>query len=181
MNDVVRFTFYPVGGFTNPGINKTVNCPTSISNDLPDPHCEGDKYEACVMNVSSCVDNTCPPATQLGLSKFLDCFEGEDGSQMSKADSCAQAAGFNTDHIHACYDNAASKAAVWKALQDRTLAKRGTLKCFPWVEVDGQVLTDNCFGPNARTWDLLGALCHRCKSAGIEQPAACANSASFVV
>jgi len=181
VNDVVRFTFYPVGGFTNKGLNKTVNCPTTDGGDLPDIDCEGDKYEACLMNVSSCVDDTCPAAKQLGLSKFLDCFEGQDGSQMSKADSCAQAAGFNTNQVHACYDNAASKAAVWRSLQARTSAKRSTLTCFPWVEVDGKVLTDNCFGPVAKTWPLLKALCEHCKSAGIKQPAACMNEESLVV
>lgn len=178
---MVQFTFYPVGGFTNPGINKTVNCPKTGRNDLPDANCEGDKYEACVMNVAGCVDNTCPPKQQLGLSKFLDCFEGQDGSQMSKADSCAKAAGFDVKEVHACYDNAARKAAVWKSLQDRTSDKRGTLSCFPWVEIDGKVLTNNCFGPIARTWPLLKAICQHCKSAGIKQPAACANDRSFVV
>jgi len=173
MNDVVQFTFYPVGGFTNPGINKSVNCPTSVSQDLPDPHCEGDKYETCLMKVSGCVDNTCPPAKQLGLSKFLDCFEADDGSQISKAGSCAKAAGFSVDAVDSCYNNVANKEAAWKSLQERTQAKRSTLTCFPWVEVDGKVLTDNCFGPIARTWDLLKALCDGCKAAGIKLPAAC--------
>lgn len=175
MNDIVQFTFYPVGGFTNPGINKSVTCPTTSGNDLPDVDCEGDKYEACLMNVSSCVDETCPPKTQLGLSQFLDCFEGQDGSKPSAADACAQQAGFSVPQIHSCYDNAATKAAVWKSLQSRTSAKRPTLTCFPWVEVDGKVLTDNCFGPIAKTWPLLKALCDQSKAAGIQPPAACAS------
>jgi hypothetical protein len=175
VNEIVQFSFYPVGGFTNTGINKSVQCPTTSGNDLPDVDCEGDKYEACLMNVSSCVDSTCPQETQLGLSQFLDCFEGEHGSQMSSADTCAKAAGFDVGSIHTCYNNAAVKAAVWKSLQARTSAKRPTLTCFPWVEVNGQVLTDNCFGPIAKTWPLLKALCEHSKSVGITPPAACTS------
>lgn len=175
MNDIVQFTFYPVGGFTNPGINKSVNCPTTDSNDLPDVDCQGDKYEACLMNVSSCSDNTCPPAKQLGLSQFLDCFEGLNGSKMSTADGCATAAGFNVEHIHSCYNTAVEKTAVWNALQARTSAKRPTLDCFPWVEVDGKVLTKDCFGPIAKTWPLLEALCNHSKTAGIKPPPACSS------
>lgn len=172
-----------MGGFTNPGINKSVNCPSSgrADFDLPDTNCQGDKYEACLMNVSACADYTCPPPQQLGLSKFLDCFEGVDGSSMSDADTCAQTAGFNTDKIHECYSNAEYKSSVWDMLQDRTKSKRPTLTCFPWVEVDGVVLTDDCFGPNARTYPLLDALCKKSKAAGIPEPAACSSRSAVVV
>lgn len=182
MNDVVSFSFFPVGGFTNPGIGKNVSCPTDQGNfDLPDKDCEGDKYEACVMNVSSCADYTCPPDKQLGMSQFLDCFEGQDGSSMSDADSCAHSAGFDVTQIHRCYDDAELRSAVWTTLQDQTRQKRPTLTCFPWVEVDGAVLTDDCFGPDARTWPLLEALCNRSKKAGVQPPAACSHEALVVV
>lgn len=133
------------------------------------------------MNVSSCADDTCPPAKQLGLSKFLDCFEGEDGSSITKADSCAKSAGFDVKKIESCVNDASLKAEVWKALQARTSAKRPTLTCFPWVEVNGKVLTDNCFGPIAKSWDLLKALCDESKSAGLQPPAACKSQESVVV
>mmetsp|Transcript_60068 Transcript_60068/g.113339 ORF Transcript_60068/g.113339 Transcript_60068/m.113339 type:complete len:134 (+) Transcript_60068:275-676(+) len=133
------------------------------------------------MNVSSCTDNTCPPAQQLALSQFLDCFEGTDGSSMADSDTCAKAAGFDVDKIHSCYDNAKFKSEVWDALQESTSKKRPTLTCFPWVEVDGEVLTDDCFGPIARTWPLLKALCQRAKVAGIAPlPAACSSDALVV-
>lgn len=181
MNDIVQFTFYPVGGFTNKGINKTASCPTTGSNDLPDVDCEGDKYESCLMNVSGCVDNTCTPTKQKSLSQFLDCFEEKHGSALATADACATAAGFDVKQMHSCYDDAAVKAAVWKSLQARTSAKRPTLTCFPWVEVDGKVLTDNCFGPIAKTWPLLKALCDQCKSTGIPPPEACKSDKLVVV
>lgn len=186
MNDIVQFTFYPVGGFTNPGINKSVSCPTTSSftdqpNDLPDVGCEGDKYEACLMNVSGCVDDTCPQTKQLGLSHFLDCFEGIDGSAIADADSCATKSGFNVNQIHSCYDNAATKAEVWNTLQSRTSAVRPTLTCFPWVEVDGKVLTNDCFGPIAKTWPLLKSLCDKAEAEGIQQPAACASESEVMV
>lgn len=184
VNDVVAFTFYPVGGFTNPGINKSVSCPTTqgqASFDLPDKDCQSDKYEACLMNVSGCAEYTCSPTKQLGLSKFLDCFEGNDGSSPADADGCATAAGFDPTRIHSCYDHAAVRDSVWKRLQQATSKKRPTLTCFPWVEVDGEVLTDNCFGPIAKTWPLLAALCNRTKVAGIPPPAACASASTLMV
>lgn len=192
MNDVVEFTFYPVGGFTNPGINKSVDCPkngrprgwpthaarsadapVAKPFDLPDPGCSGDKYEACLMNVSSCAGNTCSPARQLGLSSFLDCFEGRHGSSLADADGCAKSAGFDVTKVRSCYDDPSAKETVWSILQAATRAKRGTLTCFPWVEVDGQVLTGNCFGPDAATWPLLDDLCRRAVTRGIRAPAAC--------
>merc|ERR1719343_527137 len=91
INDVVTFEFYPVGGFTNPGINKSVECPSTQKGanfDLPDKDCQSDKYEACLMNVSGCADYTCPAKKQIGLSKFLACFEGKDGSAPKDADGC---------------------------------------------------------------------------------------------
>lgn len=177
MNEAVQFTFYPVGGFTNPGINKSVGCPKKSNSDfdLPDADCEGDKYEACLQNVSSCDDDTCTASKQFDLSQFLYCFEGEHGSAMSAADSCASAAGFDVGQIRGCYDDPAYKAAVWKSLQDRTSAVRPTLTCFPWVEVDGQVLTKNCFGSTPGTWPLLQALCDRAEGAGVQPPAACGD------
>lgn len=187
MNEAVHFTFYPVGGFTNAGINKSVACPPSSGSnsgsalgDLPDPHCQGDKYEACLMNASSCVDDTCPQKIQLALSAFLDCFEGQHGSDMTKAPVCAAGAGFDIQKIQSCYHDAALRAAVWKSLQDRTASKRATLTCFPWVEVNGKALTDDCFGPNARTWPLLKALCSHFKAEGMEAPAACKGESIVV-
>lgn len=183
VNDIISFTFYPVGGFTNPGINKSVSCPSSdnVNFDLPDKNCEGDKFEACLMNVTGCTDYTCSGAQQLGLSTFLDCFEGLDGSSMSDADNCAQAAGFSAEKIHGCYDDSKYKNSVWDALQSHTKTERPTLTCFPWVEVDGAVLTDNCFGPHARTYPLLDAICNHAKAAGIPEPVACAHKSTIVV
>eukprot|EP00929_Paragymnodinium_shiwhaense_P008768 TRINITY_DN112741_c0_g1_i1.p1 TRINITY_DN112741_c0_g1~~TRINITY_DN112741_c0_g1_i1.p1 ORF type:complete len:134 (+),score=21.24 TRINITY_DN112741_c0_g1_i1:371-772(+) len=132
------------------------------------------------MNVSGCADYTCPPNKQVGLSKFLDCFEGQDGSAPKDADGCASAAGFDATEVRACSSDTKRRDAVWSALQEATSAKRPTLTCFPWVEVDGEVLTKDCFGPIARTWPLLEALCNRTKAAGIPTPAAC-SSASLVV
>merc|ERR1712113_452535 len=112
---------------------------------------------------------------------FLDCFEGTDGSSMADADGRARSAGFDVTKIHGCYDNDRFKGEVWDALQERTSKKRPTLTCFPWVEVDGAVLTNDCFGPIARTWPLLEALCNRTKAAGIPAPAACSSAPTVMV
>ena len=106
MNAATKLHFYPAGGFSNPGYNKTVECPTAGV----DANCDGDKIEACILK-EYCDGVSCKPAEQLKLATFLDCFENEHGSAMSAADGCLKSSGFSVSRVRACYDGAAKEVA----------------------------------------------------------------------
>jgi len=148
-----------------------VECPAAGA----DADCAGDKYEACILS-TQCGGVTCESKQQLQLSSFLHCFEYEHTSSMEYADSCASAAGFALSEIKACVDSPAAKAKAWADLQATVAAELPTIKCFPWIEVDGSVeskdYSHGCFGVDAATTPLLPLICD---AAGSHAPAACSG------
>ena len=170
MNDATALHFYPAGGFSNPGYNKTVECPSSGL----DADCNGDKYEACILS-EYCGGVSCSPKPQLMLASFLDCFEGQNGAVMSAADGCAESAGLSLKRVRSCFDSASSKAAAWAMVQRAAAVELQSIKCFPWIEVDGTVesksYSEGCFGTDAATTPLLPLLC----KAAATPPAACSG------
>lgn len=174
MNAATSLHFFPAGGFSNPGYNKTVECPGSGI----DADCAGDKYEACILQ-EYCSGVACEPPAQLKLASFLDCFEGRSGSKMSAADGCAKGAGLSVERVRKCYDSAEAKAAAWQVVQKAASVELSGITCFPWIEVAGSVVSDpakkGCFGEDAATTPLLPLLCKGAKEEGISPPAACAS------
>lgn len=168
----MALSFFPVGGFSNPGINKTVECPPSGT----DADCQGDKYEACILD-TACGGVSCPAKEQFQLATFLDCFEGQHSSQMVMADSCAADAGLNITLIRDCFDDAGAKEAAWLALQITAAAALPSVKCFPWIEVEGKVesldYTHGCFGKDAGTTPLLPLICAAAAAGAAPVPEAC--------
>jgi len=175
VNAATQLSFFPAGGFSNPGYNKTVECPSSGA----DADCKGDKYEACLLS-EYCGGVTCDADVQLKLAKFLACFEGEHDSAMSAADSCLTASGLSTSKVHKCLDSATSKGKAWSMVQAAASTDLPNIKCFPWIEVAGVVeskdFTHGCFGVDAGTTPLLPLLCKAAKAGGITPPAACSTS-----
>lgn len=173
MNAATRLSFYPAGGFSNPDYNKTVQCPDFGA----DADCAGDKYEACILS-SFCKGVSCAPVEQLKLAAFLQCFEGEHESAMDSADGCLKAAGLSVAPVRACFADDAKKAAAWKTVQSAASAALPSIKCFPWIEVEGAVeskdYTHGCFGVDAAKTPLLLLLCAGAKQAGVPLPSACA-------
>jgi len=171
VNEEVELGFYPVGGFSNPKINKTVTCPPVGA----DKDCQGDKYESCLLH-TFCGGVSCKPKEQLQLAHFLDCFEGEHQSAIDKADGCATAAGFDTSKVSGCLGDETAKEAAFAAVQTAA-GDMSRFICFPWIEVDGQVESKDpqggCFGPDAGTYPLLPIICAAAKAAGAPTPKAC--------
>jgi len=181
MNDAVELSFYPLGGFSNPTYNKTVSCASSGV----DANCTGDIYESCLLK-QFCGSVACPAGPQLKLSKFLDCFEGVHASNMSYADSCAQQSGFDLDAQHACFHDESKANAAWQMVLDAASAVTPTIQCFPWVSLDGTVIsvdpTGGCLGEDAGTYPLLQTLCAAAEnSTTVATPAVCASPSTFVV
>lgn len=172
MNSAVQLSFYPVGGFSNPDINKTVHCvPGGV-----DANCTGDIYESCILE-QFCGGVACPSALQLELVEFLVCFESDNGANMSFADDCAKDAGLNVSTIHECFDDAVASQAAFDMVLSAAASVLPKLQCFPWVELDGTVISTDydhgCLGANAGTYPLLQTLCNATGPANIEAPAAC--------
>jgi len=173
VNAATRLSFYPAGGFSNPGYNKTVECPPGGT----DADCDGDKYEACVLS-EYCNGVSCAPDVQLKLANFLQCFESEHASVMSAADGCLAAAGFSVSIVRKCFDGA-GKAAAWKMVQSAAAPHLPSIKCFPWIEVAGTVESKDyqhgCFGVNAAKTPLLPLICKAAIQGGVTPPDACAR------
>lgn len=175
MNDVVQLSFYPVGGFSNPDIQKSVNCP----NHGNDVNCTGDMYESCMLQ-EFCGGVACPSEQQLMLVKFLDCFENLHDSNMSMADTCAQQAGFDVTKVRSCFDNHAAADSAWQTIVNESKAIMPTMHCFPWVLLNGEVISTDpnggCLGQDAGTYPLLQELCGAAIVANLDTPAVCGNS-----
>jgi len=160
VNDLVQLSFYPVGGFSNPQYNKTVKCATHGV----DANCTGDIYESCILK-QFCGGVTCEPDAQLKLVEFLNCFEHENGSNMSFADSCAQQVGLDVPKIHMCFDDDSASSAAFDMVLAAASDELSGMECFPWVKLDGTVISTDpnggCLGENAGTFPLLETFCNR--------------------
>jgi len=170
VNEATAFNYIPAGGFTNPTINKTVSC--AKYGGVYDSDCQGDKYEACVMASECGAVHTCSgdPAKQLGLARFLECFEHEHDANMAFADACATRGGFDVAKVRSCFDETETKEATWRALQSSVAAELPGLLCFPWVSVGGVVVSKGgvpgCFGPDPLTKPLLPYICESAAASG---------------
>lgn len=178
MNEAVEFNYFPSGGFTNTAMNKSVSCAKfGAPNDL---HCQGDKFEACVM--SSCGAVHSCPANQLGFARFLECFEHQHGADMRFADSCVASSGLSVSAVRSCYDNPVTKEGAWISLQSSVASVLPTLECMPWITVGGEILSKGgvpgCFGPDPLTKPLLPYICEEAIRIGVTEPAACATIVS---
>ena len=168
---MVSLEFFPVGDFPLP--NGTVKCPAGV-----DTGCEGDMYEACLLQVAcggvSCADEK----QQLALADVLECFEGQHGSVLKTASRCAAAAGFDTNAVSACYSDATRRASAFQQVQLAAAPSMASAKCFPWIIINGEVASNTpkggCFGSDARTAPLKAKLCQAAKAEGLPPAAACA-------
>mmetsp|Transcript_43861 Transcript_43861/g.99151 ORF Transcript_43861/g.99151 Transcript_43861/m.99151 type:complete len:189 (-) Transcript_43861:466-1032(-) len=177
VNNATAFSYIPSGGFSNPTINKTVSC--AKYGGFYDSECQGDKYEACLISsncgaVQSCSVN---PAKQLGLARFLECFEHEHEGNLEFADECVTKSGLGVAKVRSCYNDAVKREAAWSALQASVATQLPTLLCFPWITVGGQAVSKGgvpgCFGPDPQNKPLLPYICEAAKQMGLDQPAAC--------
>lgn len=180
MNDAVELSFYPVGGFSNKEYNKTVSCASTGV----DANCTGDIYEACILQ-QFCKGVACPSAEQLEVVDFLHCFETINRANMSFADGCAKSAGLEVSKIHECFDDSAAAKAAFDMVLDAATDTLPTTKCFPWVKLEGVLLStdpdEGCLGKDAGTYPLLDTLCNATGPADVHAPAACENVTSVVV
>ena len=169
MNEATELRFYPVGGFPKSG---TVDCPSSGN----DADCSGDKYEACLLHVA-CGGLVCDAAKQLKLAQFLACFEGDYDSAPAQAATCATKVGFDAAAIKSCAADPLASAAAFDAVQAAGHAGMQAAKCFPWIVIDGVVMSKDpeqgCFGVDAGTAPLLAMVCDAVKAAGVEVPPGC--------
>ena len=158
--------FFPVGYFP-----KERRCPGFGE----DAGCQGDKYEACVLQ-TFCGGPNCSSSDQIKLANFLACYEGgsSPASFPGTADKCAALAGFDVDAIKAC-----DGSAAFEMVQEAAAAGMANAKCFPWIVIDGVVQSkdpsEGCFGKDAGTADLLGLLCAAMQGSG--RPAGCSGRA----
>jgi len=176
VNAAVGFNYIPAGGFINPEINKTVSC-AKYGGEY-DSDCRGDKFEACLMSSNCGHPHSCTdPAKQLGLARFLECFEHGHEANMAFADTCAAASGLDVTKARACFDDSETREATWSALQALIAAELPSLLCFPWISVGGAVVSkavSGCFGPDPLTKPLLPYICAAAQTSGVAAPAACA-------
>lgn len=151
---------------------KYVGCPSSGN----DKDCVGDEYESCLLS-EFCGGPTCPAKEQLQLAEFLECFEHQHEANMSFADSCATAAGFDTAKLHECFDDNTSRLAAYENITDGANATDQDIGCFPWVVLNDKVISTDpeggCLGEDAGTYDLLAAFCNASREAGQEIAAVC--------
>lgn len=179
MNDAVELSFYPVGGFSNADINKTVSC----KDHGVDANCTGDIYESCILT-QFCGGVSCPAAYQLELVAFLHCFETLHDANLTFADSCAEGAGLDVSKIHECFDDPVASQAAFQVVLDGAAAVIPTMHCFPWVELEGTVISTSydvgCLGENAGTYPLVQTLCNATASANVRAPAACQSATTLL-
>lgn len=164
---------------------KYVGCPSRGE----DKDCIGDQYESCLLS-EFCGGPTCPAKEQLQLAEFLECFEHQHDANMSFADSCATAAGFDTAKLHECFDDNTSRLAAYENITNGANATGQDIVCFPWVVLDDKVIStdpdEGCLGQDAGTYDLLAAFCNASRDAGKEIAAVCSptnatNATSFLM
>lgn len=168
VNEIVEMSFYPVGG----------QCPESGT----DADCEGDKYQACVLD-TQCGGASCHAPQQLGFAQFLHCFEVEHDLAMDAADDCASAAGFDVSAVRGCVDDESANAAAFASVIDGAGEVLETLNCYPWVTLDGEVLSDQpeaaCLGQDSSTYPLLDDICRAADQRGLTTPVACEGHAAI--
>lgn len=178
MNDAVNLSFYPVGGFVNADYNKSVHC----ASEGVDANCTGDIYESCILS-QFCGGVSCPAAYQLGLVAFLHCFETLHDANLTFADGCAEGAGLDVSKIHECFDDPVSSQAAIHIVLDGAAEVIPTMQCFPWVELEGTVISTDpeggCLGEDAGTYPLVQTLCNATASANLQAPAACQNTTTL--
>ena len=170
----MAFTFYPIGEFpASAWPNGTLICPSSGV----DADCQGDKYEACLLQVEcgglSCED----PGKQLALADFIDCFEGKNGSRIESAAGCADAAGLDADAVAACVSDPTASQAAFDAVQTLSADGMKSAACLPWIVIDGAVASldpaHGCYGKDAGTAPLLDDLCAAASAQGLPLPESC--------
>lgn len=166
VNDAVRLSFFPMGGFLSPDDNKTVMC-FPFGEDV---QCRSDKWEACLLQVN-CGGVACDSATQLRLVNFISCFEGPKVA-FDSAGACATGAGFDAAAIQSCYDDEGQREAAFQMVQDSVQAADnppiGMSAAFPWVNI-GSVHHD--VPDPADEYPLLETICAAVEAEAVEVPA----------
>jgi len=126
-----------------------------------DKGCAMDKFENCLMNTG---------VNQSSLVGFLDCFEGGNHASPSAAKGCAESFGIDYAASESCAQGTEG-VELWKKLQSSASTAMSAAKCFPWVVLDGKLLSDpsseDCV---AATYDLLQVLCNAYTG---QKPAGC--------
>lgn len=169
VNEIVELSYFPVDG----------NCPDSGR----DANCTGDRYLACVLD-TECNGASCGTPQQLEFARFLHCLEAENQVDMDAADDCAHAAGFDVSAVRRCFDNhGAREAAIAAAMLRISPAVIEEMRCFPWVVLDGEALSDQpeegCLGGDAGSYPLIDDVCRAASERGLAAPPACDGNAAI--
>ena len=142
LEDVVEFSFYPVGAF----LDGHKDCSHGGARD---PNCEWDKLEACVVT-NYCFNGNCTADVTVKVVNFLGCYAGDHGDDKSVASAkqCASDASLDFSPVQACFDKDGGEAAykqTWTAAQ-QPAGDQGPwfaqAKCVPWVVVGGKLFSD---------------------------------------
>ena len=182
MADAIEFSFYPLGFF----LDGHKNCQNEGGRG--DAGCEMDKLESCMVT-QLCLNGNCTSATARSLVDFLGCFENDKGDNKSvdTAKGCASDTGLDLGPTLKCYNDADAKEAAYKQVQDAARAATGangeamwsSMKCVPWVWVDGALFSDasvlQCV-PHQDGDAFTKAICDR--YTGRSRPAACSHVAA---
>jgi len=169
VNDIVDLSFFPL---------VVSDCPDSGR----DADCEGDKYQACVLD-TQCNGVSCSTSQQLQLAQFLHCFEAENDVDMDAADGCASAAGFDAAAVRGCFNDEGALEEAYGAVLRAAGRELDAMQCFPWVTLDGEVLSTQvaaaCLGEDASVYPLLDDICRAAGDKGLPMPAACNSDAAM--
>lgn len=180
VSDWVQLSVYPCPDTIAPGSPTPLPCPMK-------PNCDCDGFESCLTEHFGCfVQNrsaTCAK-TQVGLAKFMSCFEGFKGHKepvcnydQTRAAGCMTTAGFGPDDITAvekCYNDKTANKAAQTTMFNRCQfvgPRTGGPAYFPFFDIDndkGKTVGRN-FDPTSMP--ILGYFCKAYK--GTPKPAAC--------
>jgi len=109
--------------------------------------------------------------------EFLNCFEAEHESNIDLADGCAEDAGFEVEKLRACFDDQSAADSAIQMVLDRASDVLPGVTCFPWVSVQGKLISNDpegdCLGQSAGAYPLVDTLCRSIEDHGKPLPETC--------